>query len=193
MTRIFFAALLLITCLGVDVLAQSQVAAEPIVGLRDNRPRNYALIHARVISGPGQSTEDATLLIRDTSITAVGRDIEIPPGFMSINCSGRTIYPGLIDAWGEAEVPLPKTQTGYWNKNITPQRSAHSIATSAVKDAGKLRARHHRATGRAARWNRQGYQRDRSVGRWQRRPHAAETARLAAPTVDRSAGRLRWR
>ncbi len=140
MIRIFFAATLLIMGLCVDVLAQSQVAAEPIVGLRDNRPRNYALIHARVVSGPNQTIEDATVLIQDTSITAVATDVEIPPGFMSIDCSGRTIYPGLIDAWGEADVPLPKTQVGYWNDNITPQRSAQLIAAASVKDVNKLRS-----------------------------------------------------
>ncbi len=54
--------------------------------------------------------------------------------------AGGTIYPGLIDAWGEAEVPLPKSQAGYWNSHVTPQRSTQAIATSAIDDAAKLRS-----------------------------------------------------
>ncbi len=123
-----------------DVLAQSQVAAEPIVGLRENRPRDYALTNARVVIAPGTLSEGATVLIQGTSITAVGSDVQVPAGWMTIDCSGRTIYPGLIDAWGEAEVPQAQSEAGHWNRNITPQRSARAIAPKAVANASKLRS-----------------------------------------------------
>ncbi len=95
MNRLFFAGILLSTSLCASASAQSEVAAEPILGLRDNRPRNYALVNAHVVSGPKQTIEDAIVLIQDTSITAVGKDVEIPAGFMSIDCSGRHDLSGL--------------------------------------------------------------------------------------------------
>ncbi len=70
--RIFLGVLLLTIWLPTELRAQSQVAAEPIVGLRDNRPRDYAFQHAEVVIQPGHSIVDATVLVQGTSITAVG-------------------------------------------------------------------------------------------------------------------------
>ncbi len=127
-------------CFAAEVSAQSQVAAEPIVGLRENRPRDYALVGARVVTRPGHAIENATVLIAGTSITAIGTDVEIPAGAMSIDCTGRWIYPGLIDAWGEADVPLPETESAHWNNYVTPHRSARSVAAGAIESATKLRS-----------------------------------------------------
>ncbi|NND98800.1 MAG: amidohydrolase family protein [Pirellulaceae bacterium] len=124
-----------------NVDAQSQVAAKPIVGLRDNRPDDYALIDARIVVQPGQTLDRATVLIEDSAIIAVGTDIEVPAGFMSIDCTGRTIYPGLIDAWSEVDVPSPDPKSAtHWNPNVTPERSAHPVAITNVGDRSKLRS-----------------------------------------------------
>jgi N-acetylglucosamine-6-phosphate deacetylase len=120
-------------------LAQTDVAAKPIVGLRDNRPRDFALQHATVVVAPGQTIEDATVLISGSSITAVGTDIEVPAGSMAIDCTDKQIYPGLIDAYSEFDVPPPVTEAGHWNEYVTPHRSAASVAWKAIEKADKLR------------------------------------------------------
>jgi N-acetylglucosamine-6-phosphate deacetylase len=96
-------------------------------------------MHARVVTSPGVVIDDATILIEKTSITSVGPDLAIPPGYMSIDCSGRTIYPGLIDAYSEIEVDVPTAQAGYWNRSVTPERAAHAVVAGASNDADKLR------------------------------------------------------
>jgi N-acetylglucosamine-6-phosphate deacetylase len=125
--------------LPTELRAQNQVAAQPIVGLRDNRPRDYAFQHAEVVIQPGHSIADATVLITGTSITAVGADIEIPSGFMTIDCTGKRIYAGLIDAWSEADVPHSDSPA-YWNTNVTPQRSAATVGSKKIDQAAKLRS-----------------------------------------------------
>src|SRR6056297_1330483 len=123
-------------------LAQSPQAAEPIVGLRENPLRSFALTHARVVTQPGHELLDATVLIKDTAIVAVGTDLPIPAGAKVIDCTDRTIYAGLIDAWSEVETPVPASadQAAYWNRNVTPQRSTATVAGRAVADAQKLRS-----------------------------------------------------
>lgn len=138
--RFQFAVLLLAVGWPVELCAQSQVAAQPIIGLRDNRPRNYAFQHAEVVVAPGQSIQDATVLLKGPSITAVGVGLEIPPGFMTIDCTDKKIYAGLIDAWSETEVEQPDSLAAYWNSNVTPQRRASTVAGDKVDQASKLRS-----------------------------------------------------
>jgi imidazolonepropionase-like amidohydrolase len=123
-----------------SLVAQSTTAARPILGLRDNAPQKFALTHAEVVVEPGQSIADATVLVEGSSITAMGVAVEIPPGFMSIDLTGKRIYAGLIDAWSEAKVPHTDLAAGHWNENVTPQRQAATIATQELADATKLRS-----------------------------------------------------
>ncbi len=131
---------LLLICGATAALAQSDVAAKPIVGLRDNRPRDFALQNAKVIVAPGQTIENATVLIKGSSIVAVGKTVEVPAGYMAIDCTGKQIYAGLIDAYSEVKVPLPQSPAGYWNPNVTPHRSAESVATKPIANIEELRS-----------------------------------------------------
>lgn len=121
-------------------LAQSDVAAKPMVGLRDNRPRDFALQNAKVIVAPGHTIEQATVLIGGPSIIAVGKSIEVPAGYMTIDCAGKQIYAGLIDAYSEVDVPMPLSQAGHWNPNVIPHRSTASVASKEIANIDKLRS-----------------------------------------------------
>ena len=59
---------------------------EPVVGLRDIRPNAFALTGATVITQPGEVVENATILIDEQHIIAVGSDIQIPAGFKRLSC-----------------------------------------------------------------------------------------------------------
>jgi imidazolonepropionase-like amidohydrolase len=58
-----------------------------------------AIRSVRVIEGTGQTIERATVVIRGTTIAAVGsgRDLSIPLGATKIDGRGLTLLPGLID------------------------------------------------------------------------------------------------
>jgi N-acetylglucosamine-6-phosphate deacetylase len=122
-------------------VAQDNTSAQPIEGLRDNQPSKFALTDARVVVRPGQTIDHATVLIENTSITSVGTDVVVPPGFMTLDCAGQTIYAGLIDAYSDVEVPRTDAKASvHWNSNITPQRSAWVSASESQTDFDKLRS-----------------------------------------------------
>jgi imidazolonepropionase-like amidohydrolase len=60
-----------------------------------------AFVGARVITGNGNAAvENATILVRDGRIEAVGRSVKVPAGAQRIDVAGKTIIPGLINAHG---------------------------------------------------------------------------------------------
>jgi imidazolonepropionase-like amidohydrolase len=60
-----------------------------------------AWVGARIIDGTGKpAIENATLVIRDGHIEAVGKRVKVPAGAERINATGKTIIPGLISAHG---------------------------------------------------------------------------------------------
>jgi len=85
--------LLLISILMVP--AQVNAQAKRNVGFELNA---YALTQAKVITKPGIILENATVIIRDGLIEAVGVDLKIPADAEVIDCKGMQIYAGFIDA-----------------------------------------------------------------------------------------------
>lgn len=82
--------------ISITVLPQSiQAEAEQNVGFSVNA---YALTGARVVTQPGTVLENATVLVRDGLIEAVGTDVKIPADAEVVDCQGKVIYPGFIDA-----------------------------------------------------------------------------------------------
>jgi imidazolonepropionase-like amidohydrolase len=64
-------------------------------------PSVQAWVGVRVIDGTGKpAIENATLVVRNGRIEAVGRRVKIPAGAERIDATGKTIIPGLICAHG---------------------------------------------------------------------------------------------
>lgn len=128
-------------------LARAQVPSTvPPNGLRENTPSVHALVNARLVTSPGRTIEKGNVIVRDGTIVAVGSsdDVPPPPDARTWDLAGRTIYAGLIDAYGEpsdsapraagadasaagassgSELLRPATSGGaaYWNARVTPQ------------------------------------------------------------------------
>src|SRR6187431_3253711 len=58
----------------------------------------YALTHASIETVTKGIIQDGTVVISNGKITAVGTSVTVPAGAEVIDCRGRWIYPGLIDA-----------------------------------------------------------------------------------------------
>ncbi|MCA9139974.1 MAG: amidohydrolase family protein [Planctomycetales bacterium] len=113
--------------------------ARPVVGLRENLPDTIFLDNARVVVAPGEVLESASISIRGTSIVAVGSEIAPPAGARVIDCGGKTIYAGLIDAYGEVTVAEPPVgRADHWNGYVLPRRSA-TTAIRSVPNVATLR------------------------------------------------------
>lgn len=71
----------------------------PPPGFRPVPPGTHALVGARVFTQPDTSFSNATVVIRDGRIAAVGPDVMPPPEARIWDVSGRIIYPGFIDPY----------------------------------------------------------------------------------------------
>lgn len=112
----------------------------PHNGPRPVDPGWFALCHARVVAAPGQALDDATIVLRDGRITALGKDAA-PAGATVIDCRGMTVYPGLIEPFFAGDVPAldPSTTDQHWNPMIQAQRNALDGALVAPADREALR------------------------------------------------------
>jgi imidazolonepropionase-like amidohydrolase len=91
------------------VLAAVILAGFSFAAAQDSPSAAHSLqawVGARVIDGTGKpAIENATLLVRDARIDAVGKHVKIPAGAQRIDAKGKTIIPGLINAHGHVNDP----------------------------------------------------------------------------------------
>ena len=80
---------------------------------------------ARVIVGDGGVIENATFLVDETRLVAVGSaaDVEVPPGATRVDLSGRTVMPAIIDTHthlGETRDALVENleRKAYWGVGV---------------------------------------------------------------------------
>ncbi|MEJ2540688.1 MAG: amidohydrolase family protein [Gemmatimonadota bacterium] len=136
--RAFLASLCLVAFCASGLHAQQSSRTEPVTGIRDNSTGYHALVNARVVTAPGQVTDDATVVIRNGLIESVGRG-DAPAGARVWDLTGHTVYPGFIDAHadlGMDDVP-PGGDVGptHWN----PQVRAWFSTTANLQDDEGLR------------------------------------------------------
>jgi imidazolonepropionase-like amidohydrolase len=126
----------------------SQTHRQP--GLRDNTPEIYAFTGARVVTKPGVTIDNATLVIRNGIIEAVGQNIKIPDDAWIVKMDGKTIYPGFIESYSNLGMPDAKTiaesqeklpQDGrHWNPQVRSHFSSSLAYSYDEKKAETLRS-----------------------------------------------------
>lgn len=126
--------------LPVSGQAQQTNRTEPVEGLRENRVRVHALTNARVVTAPGQVQNNATVVIRDGIIEALGPGVNVPAGARVWDLSGHTVYPGFIDM--HADLGMDAMPEGgdigptHWN----PQVRAYFSTSTQLQDDPDRRA-----------------------------------------------------
>ncbi|HET6671370.1 MAG TPA: amidohydrolase family protein [Pyrinomonadaceae bacterium] len=58
----------------------------------------FVIRNARIVTVSGADIENGTVVIREGKIAAVGTTVDIPANSQTIDASGLSIYPGMIDA-----------------------------------------------------------------------------------------------
>jgi imidazolonepropionase-like amidohydrolase len=104
-TNPFLALVLLTTLHGAawPAAATAQVDDPP-------PPAAYAIRGATVVSADGSRRPGLTIVVRRGLIEAIGPGVAIPPDAKLLEGDSLEVYPGLIDAYGEAEVEFPEAE-----------------------------------------------------------------------------------
>jgi imidazolonepropionase-like amidohydrolase len=92
-------------------LAFGILVATPLAAQR-NTPSTYAITNARIVPVSGPVIERGTIVIRDGLIAAVGATVQVPADARVIDGTDKTVYPGLIDAYGSLGLPRPAAGGG---------------------------------------------------------------------------------
>ena len=100
----------------------------PTDGMKVNTPAVHAFTNATIVSSPGQSISNGTLVIRDGVIEAVGRNVNIPADARVWEMDGKTIYPGFIDAHSDVGMKNPRVELDRGSLSWNPQLRAHLTA-----------------------------------------------------------------
>ena len=116
MKRIF----LLITLLTAGVITKAQESF-PVNGVRDIRSGLYAFTNATIVQNEKSKLENATLIIKQGKIIAVGVGLAIPNDAVVIDCSKKFIYPSFIDAFTDYGIPSNNRPAGGFNYGAPAQ------------------------------------------------------------------------
>ena len=93
----------------------------------------YAIRNARIVTVTGPVIEKGTVVISKGKITAVGANVSVPQGATSIDATGLSVYPGMIDAGSELGLTeigsvagsVDTTEIGDNNANIRVDVALH--------------------------------------------------------------------
>lgn len=102
-----FCLAILLGCVCLSVFSQPTF---PVNGVADERDLTYAFVHANIVKNPQQTINDATMLVRNGKIIALGNGIAVPAGALLVDCGGKMIYPSFIDIY--ADYGMPAMQSG---------------------------------------------------------------------------------
>lgn len=112
--------------------------------------RTYAIENAHVVQAPGQAIEQATVVVRDGLIHAVGQNVEIPYDAQRIEGDSLVVYAGFIDGLSHAGIDTPSSDEEnddiedpgnppYERAGIQPDRQAHTFLDPSDNDLENLR------------------------------------------------------
>lgn len=88
------------------------LGAAPALFAQGGEPQYFAIRSAKVVPVSGPALENATVVISRGIITAVGKDVAIPPEAWVIDGKGLTVYPGLVDSFTDVGIPAAAPSSG---------------------------------------------------------------------------------
>ncbi|WP_181307155.1 amidohydrolase family protein [Rufibacter sp. XAAS-G3-1] len=147
----------ILSVLAVAALSLQSRAQEtfPRNGVYDERSGLRAFTNATIFVDYQTKLENATLVIKDGKVIAVGTKVTVPQGAMVTDLKGKTVYPGFVDPFTSYGVPAvpPRTfsfnsapqaeskkEGAYnWNQAIRPETNAVELFKVDAKAAEELR------------------------------------------------------
>jgi imidazolonepropionase-like amidohydrolase len=109
--RLYFKVVFVLAFFSVAISLPAQQTF-PENGIADPRHGHYALTNATIVKDGATTLTNATLVIKDGKIVAVGSSLKVPAGAVEVDCKGKYIYPSFIDIYADYGVPTPQNTGG---------------------------------------------------------------------------------
>ncbi|WP_405247072.1 amidohydrolase family protein [Cellulophaga sp. Asnod2-G02] len=107
-------------------------------GVKSKNNNYTAFTNAKIFVTPTQIIENGTLLIQNGKVVQAGKTVSIPKNTVTIDLSGKSIYPSFIDVYSDFGVEKPKRPSRrgrtaeyepsregfYWNDHIMPETNS---------------------------------------------------------------------
>lgn len=88
------------------------LAIAPQMSAQGGEPQYFAIRGARIVPVSGPPVENATVVMAHGVITAIGKDVAIPPDAWVVEGKGLTVYPGLFDSFTDVGIPAATPAPG---------------------------------------------------------------------------------
>ncbi|MEY3246205.1 MAG: hypothetical protein RL253_1379 [Bacteroidota bacterium] len=105
-----FCLAILLGCFSMSLFAQPTF---PVNGVGDERETTYAFKNATIVKNAQQQLSNATMLVRNGKIIAIGTSVVLPADAIVIDCSGKYIYPSFIDVYADYGMPAQQAQGAF--------------------------------------------------------------------------------
>src|SRR5687768_10047563 len=83
------------------------VASVALLSAQQEAPYTYAITGARIVPVSGATIDNGTLVLSGGVISAIGANVAVPAGAITIAGKGLSVYPGLIDMGTTAGLDAP--------------------------------------------------------------------------------------
>ncbi|HTL08200.1 MAG TPA: amidohydrolase family protein [Chitinophagaceae bacterium] len=130
------------------VIFLQQLSAQstfPVNGVASPKTASYAFTNATIFKDGQSSVSNATMLVKDGKIVAIGTNLTIPKDAVVTDCKGKYIYPSFIDIYSDYGVAAPQRTAGGFNfggpaQLTSNQKGAYgwNQAIRSDMEAGKL-------------------------------------------------------
>jgi imidazolonepropionase-like amidohydrolase len=136
-----------------------KIVAQPTFpnnGPADKRDQWFAFTNATIVKSASEKIENATLIVKNGKIEAVGAGIAIPNGAVITDLKGKFIYPSFIDLYSDYGMSEPKAEgvapmqrpqmtsnkkgPFSWNESLKPEFRANENFTINADKAKEYRA-----------------------------------------------------
>jgi imidazolonepropionase-like amidohydrolase len=121
----FLVLCILFTVAFASVFAQSTYPVNDVANPKDE---HYAFTNATIVKDVTTTLQNATMVIRQGKIEAVGVGITIPKEAVVVDCKGKFIYPSFIDMYsdyGTAPVARPAFSFGGQSQMLSNTKGAY--------------------------------------------------------------------
>ncbi|MEO1450329.1 MAG: hypothetical protein AAFV07_12430, partial [Bacteroidota bacterium] len=98
--------------------------------------QTYALTNVHVVPAPGELIKNATVIVEDGLIRAVGTDVKIPGNARIMAMDSMYVYAGFIDGLAHTGIPKPKETSGSDSRSRRGGSRGEEVANPTPEKAG---------------------------------------------------------